>query len=255
MRLHFEVEGTGYPLIILHGLLGWCENWRAQRKAFSQSYQVFALDLRNHGRSPHSEIFNLEVMAEDLREFIDEHALGSAHLLGHSLGGRIMMQFANSYPEKASKLVIVDIAAKAYEGEHWDILEALQALDVKQFKSRAEVDAALAPKIPAPSMRRFLLKNLERDGDHGIKWRINLNAIYRNYHHTIKALALSRRFEKPTLFIRGEKSQYIEEKDIPAIKDSFPCAEVVTIAGAAHWVHVDAPEQFHRVVISFLGRN
>ena len=255
MQLYFEVEGTGHPLIILHGLLGSCENWRTQRRLFSESYQVFAVDLRNHGRSPHSGSFNLPVMAEDLREFMDHHDLAAAHLLGHSLGGKVAMQFAASQCNRVGKLVIVDILPKAYKGEHWAILEAMESLDLKILKSRAEADALLAAKIPEPSARHFLLKNIARDEDGRLKWRLGLNAIYQNYHETIKAVALAGPWVKSTLFIKGENSNYIAEKDIPAAKAFFPLAEFVTLAGAGHWVHVDAPETFHRLVLAFLSRN
>ncbi|MGH7845605.1 MAG: alpha/beta fold hydrolase [Candidatus Binatia bacterium] len=255
MQLHFEVEGAGQPLIILHGLLGSCQNWRTQKKLFSKSYQVFALDLRNHGRSPHSESFNLQVMAEDLRQFMEQHALSTAHLLGHSLGGKVAMQFAANQPERVGKLIFVDIAPKAYKGEHGAILEAMESLDLKVLRSRVEADAALAPKISEPSMRHFLLKNIARDEKGRLQWGIGLNAISKNYHETIKGVALTRPLVKPTLFIKGENSQYIEEKDIPAVKRVFPRAEVVTIAGAGHWVHIDAPDKFHSVVLTFLSRN
>jgi esterase len=241
--------------MILHGLLGSCENWRAQKKIFSRSYRVLALDLRNHGRSPHSEIFNFEAMADDLREFMDRQALETAHLLGHSLGGRVAMQFASNSPNRVRKLVVVDVTAKAYRGEHREILAAMHGLDLRQFKSRSEVDSALAPKISILSMRRFLLKNLAADKDQGLKWRINLDAIHRGYDATTKALTLDRPFEKPALFVRGEKSKYVEDDDIPAVKTVFPDAEFVKISGAGHWVHVDQPEQFNTVVLKFLGRN
>jgi len=255
VQLHFEVEGAGYPLIILHGLLGSCENWRTHKKIFSRSYRVFALDLRNHGCSPHSEIFNFEAMTDDLSEFMDRQGIETAHLLGHSLGGRVAMRFASKNSKRVGKLVVVDVGVKAYTGEHREILEALRALDLSEFKSRSEVDAALAPNISALSVRRFLLKNVEPDKSQGLKWRINLDAIYRNYDATTKAVPLDRPFEMPALFVRGEKSEYIRDEDLPGMKKFFPHAEVIKIAGAGHWVHVDAPQEFATAVLAFLARN
>ncbi|HWP57697.1 MAG TPA: alpha/beta fold hydrolase [Candidatus Acidoferrales bacterium] len=253
MRLHFAAEGTGYPLIILHGLLGSCENWRAQRKFFARSYRVFAVDLRNHGHSPHSEVFTFAAMAEDLKEFLEDQALESVHLLGHSLGGKVAMQFATSWPESVAKLVIVDIAPKSYPGEHLEILAAMESLDLSALRSRAQAEAALAATVPALSMRRFLLKNLEYR-DQKLRWRINLPALRRNYPAILAALPLDRQFDKPALFVKGERSRSIEPKDEEQIRRFFPRAEIVTLAGAGHWVHSDNPEAFQQAVLSFLRR-
>jgi pimeloyl-ACP methyl ester carboxylesterase len=251
--LYFEAYGDGHPLIILHGLFGSLENWRTLSKTFGQSFRVFALDQRNHGRSPHSDVFNYRVMAEDLREFLQQQRLSSTHLLGHSMGGKTAMQFALTYPEKVDKLIVVDIAPKAYPPGHDDIFAALFSLKLKDFHSRQEAATALAQKIPELSLRQFLLKNLEREVSGGFRWRINLEAIHKNYTEMLKGPEENEQFQHPTLFISGENSGYVHPQDLPMIKAIFPQAQLVTILRTGHWLHAEAPQEFARLVLNFLA--
>ncbi len=254
MDLHYQSYGEGHPLIILHGLFGSLNNWQTMSRELGEFYKVFAVDQRNHGNAPHSDIFNYHVMAEDLGVFMQSHDLSSTYLLGHSMGGKTAMQFAVTNPEKVDKLIVVDIAPKAYPPEHDEIFEALCSLDLNAFSSREEIDAALAQKIGNPAVRQFLLTNVTRDDSGGFKWKMNLDVIYKNYDQINKELESNRTFEKPTLFIKGERSDYIQEEDTAIIKDIFPHARIVTVAGAGHWVHVEAPEEFSRLVVDFLGK-
>ena len=254
MNLHFEAVGEGSSVIILHGLLGSAENWRSMSRRLGAHYKAFAVDLRNHGRSPHSEIFDYDVMAADLREFVEQHALTRIMLLGHSIGGKVAMQFAIDHPDRVDKLVIVDIAPKRYEPSQHDLLEALRLLDLPRYNSFGDVDAALAAAISDASLRQFLLKNLARDENGHLRWKIDLEAIERNYHKLLRGLAAERTFDKPSLFIRGGRSNYIEDTDAPLIRQIFPQAEIATLAQAGHWVHVDLPEEFFQTVVNFLRR-
>src|SRR5262244_3355340 len=163
MNLHFEVVGEGRPVVILHGLLGSADNWRSMSRRLGAYYRVFALDLRNHGRSPHSNILDYDVMAADVREFTEQQALRRIMLLGHSMGGKVAMQFAIEYSEQVDRLIVVDIAPKAYEPSQHYLLKAMQSLDLSRYKSFADVDAALAPEVSSESLRQFLIKNLARD--------------------------------------------------------------------------------------------
>jgi esterase len=217
-------------------------------------YKVFAIDLRNHGRSPHSDIFDYDVMTADLREFMEQQALRRIMLLGHSMGGKVAMQFAIDYSEQVDRLVIVDITPKPYELSQRYLLKALRSLDLTRYKSFADVDAALAANVSGDSLRQFLLKNLARDENGRLRWRIHLEAIYRNYDKLARGLAPVRTFDKPTLFIRGGRSNYIEDDDAALIRQMFPQAEISTLAEAGHWVHVDAPEEFFQTVLNFLTR-
>jgi len=252
MNLYHESYGAGQPLIILHGLFGSLDNWRTLSGRFGRHYRVFAVDLRNHGRSPHSEACNYELMAEDLRIFMDAHSIRSACLLGHSMGGKAAMQFAVTWPDRVEKLVIVDIAPKDYPPHHVEIIQSLISLDLKAYKGRTDIDGALKTSIPDQATRQFLLKNLVRDDAGFLRWKINLQAIAKNYCELIKGLDTDRSFKKATLFLKGQNSQYIRQEDFAKIARLFPRAELVTIPGAAHWVQADAPAEFLRVVLDFL---
>ncbi len=255
MHLHYETYGQGHPLIILHGLFGTQENWRTLSKAFAQQFQVFALDQRNHGRSPHSEVFTYEAMSEDLHEFMQAHRLTSAHVLGHSMGGKVAMRFAVTYPELVDTLVVVDIAPKVYPPGHDDVFAGLYALDLPTLRSRHDADTALAHHLPDLVLRQFLLKNLERTESGAFRWRINLDGIRENYAEMLKGFDLTGTYTKPSLFIRGADSGYIKESDLLTIREIFPRARLVSIPGTGHWVHAEAPREFARIVVAFLEKD
>jgi len=252
MQLYHRNEGRGEPLIVLHGLLGSSDNWRAMSQRLAQHFAVYSLDLRNHGRSPHAAEMNYPLMAGDVREFVEAHGLKRVFLLGHSMGGKVAMQFAVNYPAQVEKLVIVDIAPKTYPPSQRPLLAALRALDLEAIGSFAEADAALKPAIPETAMRQFLLKNLSRDEAGAFRWRIGLGAIWENYDSLIQAVSIERPFEKPTCFIRGGRSDFIADADSALIRRAFPRARIETIEGAGHWVQSEAPEQFYRAVSGFL---
>jgi esterase len=255
MQLHFQVRGNGPPLMILHGFLGSLDNWRTVSRRLSDAFRVFTIDLRNHGGSPHSSQMNYEIMANDLLEFVEQHTLPAVFLLGHSMGGKVAMQFATEHAESVAKLIVVDIAPRAYEPSHRPLLNALRSLDLNQYTSFTETDQALAASIPAPVMRQFLLKNLIRAKDRRLAWRIDVEAIARNYDHLAMAIAPRQSFTKPTLFIRGGRSNYLTDSDLSLIQQIFPAAQVKTIAGAGHWVHAEAPEEFLQTVAAFLDES
>jgi len=252
MRLNYQSYGEGPPLIILHGLFGSLDNWHTLSKRFGRDFMVFTLDLRNHGRSPHSEEFDYTLMAEDLKEFIDLRSAGGVNLIGHSMGGKTAMQFALTYPESLERLIVVDIAPKAYPPHHNQIIDALYSLDLKSLHSRGEVDAALAEKIPDSAVRQFLMKNLKRDDQGAFAWKVNLDSIHKNYDAINRGFGDDARCEKPTLFIKGGKSNYILEEDTPLIMRIFPRARIETITHAGHWVHAEAPDEFYDTVVNFL---
>lgn len=254
MRLHFKSLGHGPPLVMLHGLFGSGDNWLGVAPKLAQHFRVFLPDLRNHGASPHSPEMNYSVMAADVAEFFDAQKLETANLLGHSLGGKIAMQFAFDFPARVKKLVVVDIAPRAYPHKHDTIFAALLALDLRKFHSRKEVEDALAPAIPELALRQFLLKNLKRfSASTGYEWRIPLNAIFENYPKLCRALAAKEPFPKPALFIRGGESPYINDADAPLIHQLFPSAKIETVPPARHWVHADAPDEFVRHVAELLN--
>lgn len=253
---------------MLHGLFGSSDNWMGVAAKFAEHFQVFLLDLRNHGLSPHSDEMTWPAMANDVVEFLDAQSLPPAVILGHSLGGKVAMQLALDFPDRVEKLIVVDMAPRANPPEHETIFKALLALDLTQFHSRREMEDALAPNIPDLTLRRFLLKNLKSlappkpddgglaspkpsEGGRPFTWKINLRGLYENYPRLLQAVTGKEPFQKPTLFVRGGKSHYILDSDAPLIHQLFPQAKIETIAQANHWVHADAPDQFVRTVLEF----
>ncbi len=252
MRLYFQVRGEGLPLIILHGFLGSLDNWQAMSKRLAALFKVYSLDLRNHGRSPHGEAMSYPVMAQDVREFIAEQELAPTILLGHSMGGKVAMQLATQYPDEIEKLIIVDIAPKAYPPVHRPMLMAMRALDLHACKSFGAAGDALAMAIPDPAVRQWIMKNLSRDDAGGFQWRIGLDEVIGNYEKIIDAIVAEKPFTRPSCFIRGGLSNFIQDSDLAPIRGAFPRAEFHSIARAGHWVHVDAANEFYTVVANFL---
>ena len=257
MQLYFKElgQGDGAPLVMLHGLFGSSDNWF--NVAPRLGCKCYALDLRNHGHSPHSEEMDYALMAGDVAEFLDAQKLEAANVLGHSMGGKVAMQLALTYPARVRKLVIVDMAPRPYSPEHQPIFEVLLALDLKQFHSRREIEDALAPGIPDLTLRRFLLKNLahEPQDARAFKWRIPLPVIFTNYPKLCEPInPQGRRFERPALFLHGGQSPYVSEADVPQIRKLFPQAVIETIPQARHWVHAEAPDDFVRYVSEFLKK-
>lgn len=253
MELNYKSFGQGDPIVILHGLFGTLDNWQTIAKALADHYTVYIIDQRNHGRSPHFPDMSYKLMAEDLKGFMENNWMFKAHIIGHSMGGKTAMQFAVDYPDMVDKLVIVDIGPQAYRGGHQAIFDALLALDLDQVSSRKDAEAFLESRIEEVGVRQFLLKNLSREKSEGFRWKMNLPVIYEKYNEILVPIEASAPFPNETLFIRGGQSNYIRDEDIPSIKTKFPAATVETIAGAGHWVHAEAPDDFLKVVRTFLG--
>ncbi len=252
MKLNYKVFGAGQPLIILHGLFGSLDNWQRIAKELSGDFKVYIVDQRNHGRSPHAEEMNFEVMAADLLELMEDEGLERAHILGHSMGGKTAMQFALSHPGRSDKLIVVDIAPKKYLPGHELIFKALFALEPSKISSRQEADRALSKMIGNENIRLFLLKNLQRTPDGHFQWKMNLPVLYKNYPRILEEIRSLYPFEHPALFIRSEHSGYILDEDIAKIKELFPKARIVTIKNTGHWVHAEAPREFVSLVRQFL---
>ncbi len=253
LQLNFKETGEGPPLIILHGVFGSGENWFTVSKLFTPHFRVFLVDQRNHGRSPKSEEFSYDILVEDLKDFADQQGINSFYLIGHSMGGKVAMKFASRYPQRLIKLVVVDIAPRFYDPHHQQIIAGLRAVDLETMSSRTEADAAMAGYIPEPDVRQFLLKNLFRDESGKFAWRINLPVLEKAVGQIGEALSPEAHITTPTLFIRGEKSRYISDRDMAEIPMRFSNSRVITIAGAGHWVQAEKPEPFARAVLNFLS--
>jgi esterase len=252
MKLHYRSYGSGPPLLVLHGLLGSLGNWHTFSKRIGEHFEVFALDLRNHGASPHDRDCSYGAMAGDVEEFLADRGVAAAHFLGHSMGGKAAMEFALRHPAKVRKLIVVDIAPKAYAPHDEAILEAMGEIDLSRYQSREQVGRALQARIPERRVREFLLTNLRRKGGGGYRWRVNLEALRAHseeFYHEQRSL---HPFPGPTLFVAGGRSALLVESDRPALLHLFPQARLITIPGAGHWVHADAPRAFLEAVLDFL---
>ena len=255
MELFFRQTGdTGPPIVILHGIFGSSDNWLTVGKTIAgRGYRVFSLDQRNHGQSPRAEDQSYTSMAADLHEFLTDQQLDDPILLGHSMGGKTVMQYAMDYRNTFSKLVVVDIAPRFYPVHHRDIIRGLNAIDLMGLVSRNEADAVLSQYEPLAAVRQFLLKNLYRNEQGRFDWRLNLPVIERELHGIGDELTNPRIVTKPTLFIRGSESLYITDEDIPAINRIFPNARIETIQGASHWVQAEKPVEFVSVLMKFIS--
>lgn len=254
MQLAYREFGQGQPLIILHGLFGQSDNWNTLAKRFAENgFHVFTVDQRNHGLSPHSDEWTYELMAHDLKEFIDFHKLQNPILLGHSMGGKTLLFFENLYPEVSKKNVIVDIAPRAYEPHHSDVLEALNAVDFTEINTRKDAEAIMSKYITDFGTKQFLLKNIywKEDETKQMAWRFNLSVIT-NLIAEISIVTPFYTSNKPSLFLRGEKSNYITDADCADIKNRFLNAQVETIANCGHWIHAEQPNLFFEAVSKFI---
>ncbi|MDP2686477.1 MAG: alpha/beta fold hydrolase [Aequorivita sp.] len=253
MILHSQIFGSGKPFVILHGFLGMGDNWKTLGIRWAEAgYEIHLLDQRNHGRSFHSDEFSYKVMAEDVKKYSEEHDLKEIILLGHSMGGKVAMQFAVTYPEMVSKLIVADIGPKAYPPHHQDILKALSQLDFSKIKSRGEAEDILSEYIKDEGTKLFLLKNLYRKNKNELALRINLPVLSEKIEEVGVALPENTVYKGDTLFLGGEKSGYIEPMDELLIKKHFPKAKIETISKAGHWLHAENPYEFYDNVMKFL---
>jgi pimeloyl-ACP methyl ester carboxylesterase len=252
MQLFFRESGQGQPFIILHGLMGSSDNWLPQAKLLSDQYHVYSVDQRNHGQSPHDETLNYKVLANDLKDFIQQHTLEKPIILGHSMGGKTAMNFAVSNPELIDSLIVVDIAPKYYKVHHDVIVKGLRAIPINTIKTRVEADQVLSEYVKEEDVRQFLLKNLSRKAEGGFSWKINLPVIEKSLEDIGQDLQFEGTFDGPTLFVRGANSAYVKDEDRDRIKQLFPKGTLVTM-DTGHWVQAEKPQEFVEVVRNFLN--
>ncbi|WP_395049108.1 alpha/beta fold hydrolase [Flavobacterium sp.] len=251
--LYSKIEGEGKPLLILHGFLGMSDNWKTMGMQFAANgYQVHLLDLRNHGKSFHSDEFSYEIMAQDVYEYCKANSLEKVNILGHSMGGKTAMLFATIHPEMVEKLVVADIGPKFYSQHHQSILEGLNAVDFSKKPSRKEVEEILEKYIADFGTRQFLLKNLYWQEPGQLAFRFNLTVFNKKIEEIGKRLPENAVFTKPTLFIRGGNSNYIIDQDFAIIQQHFPNSRIETIPNVGHWLHAENPKLFYEITSSFL---
>jgi pimeloyl-ACP methyl ester carboxylesterase len=255
MKLHYRKYGSGRPFIILHGIFGISDNWVSFGKRIAElGFEVYILDQRNHGRSPHHHAFTYYALVDDLVEFIEQQGIEMPVVLGHSMGGKVAMRYVLENPDSATALIVVDTSMRTYVSHthHRSLIDAMKSVDFSIARSRKDVQKHMQKHIESPRIVQFLMKNLFWKEKDLLGWRINLDALDLNLEAMYDGVFYSSVFSRPTLFIRGGRSNYIKEEDIPAIKKNFNNADVLTIAEGTHWVHADEPEIFYEMVSGFL---
>jgi esterase len=252
MKLFFKTIGEGQPLLVLHGLFGSADNWLTHARQWSEHYKVYLIDQRNHGHSPHTDQQTYSAMAEDLFELIAQENLRDILLLGHSMGGKTAMTFAQSYPFLIEKMIIVDMGIKAYPPHHQRIFQGLNAVDIVNCKTRQDAEMRLLPFVEEAETRQFLMKNMYWKSQGELAWRFNLPILARDIDFIMQGLA-EELCPVRTCFIRGGDSHYVADQDWSAIKALFPNSELSTIEKAGHWVHAESPALFAEAVNRFLN--
>jgi pimeloyl-ACP methyl ester carboxylesterase len=265
MKLNYKKIGKGAPLIILHGLYGMADNWLTIGKQLADYFEVFLIDQRNHGSSPHSNSHTYNDMVADLLEFFIEHGIEKASILGHSMGGKTAMFFAVRYPERITRLIVADISPRAYTLEnnqapqyemHQQIINAMLGVDFSQVKTRQDVATQMAKSVTQKRVIQFLLKNLDKDENNQLFWQLNVEVIKNSLADVLIGLESAPKSQTqanfPVLFLRAENSGYIPVNDDDLIREYFPYAEIITIFDAGHWLHAEQPQAFYSAVMNFV---
>jgi len=256
VKFNYQIQGSGQPVVLMHGMFGSLSNLGLVARALMDRYQVIAVDMRNHGESPHSMTMDYPCMADDIVELLDDLNIPQAHLLGHSMGGKVGMQVALNQPKRVSKLIVADIAPVDYKPDrHGGVLTGLSALAKARPTTRQRADQLLAEHVEEAGVRAFLLKNLLRAEDGHFDLRLYLEGILANYYDTLTLAPTGNPFSGPTLFIKGADSAYIQDKHRTEVMRLFPNAELKIIANAGHWLHAEKPDTFNRIVHNFLDDN
>ncbi|MBN1599455.1 MAG: alpha/beta fold hydrolase [Bacteroidales bacterium] len=263
MKLNFKKFGKGCPLIIIHGLYGSGENWFTFGRQLSKFFTVYLIDLRNHGSSPHHHDLSFEAMSNDIEELMSNEQLDYACLMGHSLGGKIAMYLTLKNPEKVKKLVVIDVAPRAYikDGNiapqvqfHKLIIDALINLNLKTATSRSDIDKELSYTISQPALRKFLLKNIKRSHTGDYFWGLNLHAIRDNLAGLMAEIKSYNTFNGDTLIVYGSRSDYVNENDKQEFKKYFNNIRFEEF-NTGHWLHAEEPEKLMNLLLHFLPLN
>ncbi len=258
--LHYRRLGPegAPPVVVLHGLFGTSDNWGSIGKELAEPSDsatppcdVLLVDLRDHGRSPHTTATSYPLMAADVHALIERLGLRDVVLVGHSMGGKAAMVFAQQWPQLLRQLVVVDISPKEHANNHGHIIQAMLTADVAPGRSRREVEAHIAARVKEPGVVQFLMKNLYWAAEEQLAWRVNAPLLARELPAILAAIG-PETVRVPTLFIRGGQSDYILREDLPAIKEQFPNSRVETVPYAGHWVHAQAPDEVIALIRSTL---
>jgi len=268
MNLFYRESGKGFPLVVLHGLYGSSDNWLGLTKLWAENYRVIAVDLRNHGASPHDPSHTYSDMVADLAWLFNDLQIENAHILGHSMGGKVAIAFAADYPELVKSLIVADISPRNYltdpasaiqYGFHKQLLSALDSLDLKTIEKREDVENVLKTFIPEAGIRMFILKSLHRDRSNEYAWKFNVPILHKYLTIILSGVDSSDYEDRipiasyPVLFIKGGRSGYITDENELIIKHMYPQAKIEEIDGATHWLHAEKPQEFNQIVKKFLS--
>jgi len=252
MPLHSKHSGSGKPVVLIHGLFGSLENLGGIARQLAEQYSVYSLDLPNHGRSPHTENTSLSRMADEVYAWSQQQDFRHASFVGHSMGGKVAMELALTYPAWVDRLAVLDIAPVHYSPHHHQVFEGLLALNPAELENRTQAEALLSQYVEEPAVRNFLLKNLVKQKQ-GYSWRMNLSGLHRHYPKLVAGNRSSASFRGKTLFLKGAKSNYIDKAQHEEILARFPCAQVKVIADSGHWLHAEKPDLVARQLLRFLA--
>lgn len=241
-------------LLIIHGLFGSLDNWLTLAKAWSSEYYVITIDVRNHGKSFHSNDMAFESINEDIKRVLQKENILNTSIIGHSMGGKIAMEFAAKYPENVNKLIIADVAPFPYEPHHRDIFEMMDAIDLSLFNSRNEIEKEIKKFIIQEGVVQFILKNIKRNEESLIfEWKFNQKVLKENYLYLIQRV-VEKGFNGNVLFIGGEHSKYVTKETSEKIFELYPNVEIDFVSNAGHWLHADNPKEFYAKVSTFLSK-
>lgn len=252
MTLNYVQQGNGFPTLLIHGLFGSLENLNGLAKALSGERQIIAIDVRNHGRSPHADSMDYLAIVNDFIELLDHLAVATFDVIGHSMGGKIAMLIALLHPERVNKLVVLDVAPVTYNARHNAIFDALLSVPLDRIKGRKETDDILSTSISEAGVRQFLLKSLTKDESDNYQWRFNLHTLHQQYDEIVAFPEIDKVFTGDTLFIKGALSDYILAEHRPQILRYFPKSKARVISGTAHWLHAEKPHMVNQSVRDFL---
>ncbi|MDQ9090777.1 alpha/beta fold hydrolase [Pseudoalteromonas haloplanktis] len=252
MLLNYKQTGQGPHVILIHGLFGSLENLNVIAKSLAENFTITNIDLRNHGQSPHSDVMDYPSMAADVLNLMAHLSINKAHLVGHSMGGKVAMQIAHLNPEVVNKLVVLDIAPVAYKNRHNDIIAALKRVQQHGVNDRKQADTLMEPLIPELGVRQFLLKSYAKDQHGQLQWRFNLAALSEKYSNILANIKANDSCLCDTLFIKGNDSDYILPEYRDAIMAQFKNAQAKVIHGAGHWLHAQKPAAVNKSISAFL---
>lgn len=253
MIMYSKIYGKGSPLLILHGLFGMGDNWATLGKKWAGDHrEIHLLDLRNHGKSFHSQAMSYDLLSEDLLNYIERYKLSKPILLGHSMGGKAAMHFSLYHPESIGALIVADIAPRAYAPHHQKIIASIKHVPLNTMESRGALNEFLQKNIDDPAIRGLISKNSYRSEESGFAFRFYLPGIENNYERLVSAQSAEKTYHGRALFLRGADSDYIVQEDFSEIQKIFPKSEIITIPEAGHWIHADNPQMVYEKVDRFL---